>query len=94
MEAYAVVETGGKQYLVHKNDKLDVEKLPGDKGQTVRLDRVLAVSDGQTLTIGAPVVGGAAVLADVLVNRTGASVAQVQQVFPGYNGTTLGITTT
>ena len=65
MEVNAVVETGGKQYLVHKNDKLDVEKLPGDKGQTVRLDRVLAVSDGQTLTIGAPVVGGAAVLADV-----------------------------
>ncbi|HEY5136426.1 MAG TPA: DUF1501 domain-containing protein [Candidatus Nanopelagicales bacterium] len=34
-----------------------------------------------------------AVLADILVNRTGASTAQVQQVFPGYNGTTLGITT-
>jgi uncharacterized protein (DUF1501 family) len=34
-----------------------------------------------------------AVLADILVTRTGASTAQVQQVFPGYNGTTLGITT-
>ncbi|MCX6997704.1 MAG: 50S ribosomal protein L21 [Kiritimatiellaeota bacterium] len=66
MEAYAVVETGGKQYLVHKNDKLEVEKLPADKGATVTLERVLAVSDGQTLKIGAPVVGGAAVLADVV----------------------------
>jgi uncharacterized protein (DUF1501 family) len=34
-----------------------------------------------------------AVLADVLVNRTGASVAQVKEVFPGYNGTTIGVTT-
>ncbi len=34
-----------------------------------------------------------AVLADVLVNRTGASVAQAQQVFPGFNGTTIGVTT-
>ena len=65
MEAYAVVETGGKQYLVHKNDRLEVEKLPAEKGATVTLDRVLAVSDGQTLQVGAPVVSGAAVIADV-----------------------------
>ena len=65
MEAYAVVETGGKQYLVHKNDKLEVEKLAAEKGATVTLDRVLAVSDGQTLKVGAPVVSGAAVVAAV-----------------------------
>ena len=79
MEAYAVVETGGKQYLVHKNDKLEVEKLPAEKGAAITLDRVLAVSDGQTLKIGAPVVGGAAVLADVVDQIRGPKVVSFKK---------------
>jgi len=79
MEAYAVVETGGKQYLVRNNDRLDVEKLPGAKGQTVRLERVLALSDGQALTIGAPVVAGAAVVADVLDQVRGPKVVSFKK---------------
>jgi large subunit ribosomal protein L21 len=66
MEAYAVVETGGKQYLVKQNSELEVEKLAGEAGTSITLDRVLAVSDGQQLKVGAPVIAGAAVIATVV----------------------------
>jgi len=65
MEAYAVVETGGKQYLVQTGDTLNVEKLEAEVGAKVSLDQVLALSDGSTLKIGQPVVEGAAVQAVV-----------------------------
>ena len=42
---YAVIETGGKQYAVSPGDEIRVEKLPGEVGDAVRFDRVLAVSD-------------------------------------------------
>ncbi|MFU8779507.1 MAG: 50S ribosomal protein L21 [Kiritimatiellia bacterium] len=65
MEAYAVVETGGKQYLVQTGDTLKVEKLEIEVGAKVSLDQVLALSDGATLKIGQPVVAGATVQAVV-----------------------------
>lgn len=61
MEAYAVVETGGKQYRVQDGDTLNVEKLDAEVGSKVALDQVLALSDGKTLTVGKPTVEGAAV---------------------------------
>ena len=65
MEAYAVVETGGKQYRVKAGDTLKVELLEGEVGGKV--DRtVLAVSDGKTLTVGKPVVKGAKVSASIV----------------------------
>ena len=39
---YAIIETGGKQYRVQEGDILYVEKLPGDTGETVEVDKVLA----------------------------------------------------
>lgn len=68
MEAYAVIETGGKQYRVEKDTVLSIETLECEPGQTVEFDRVLAVSDGSTLTVGAPVVNDAKVTASVLEN--------------------------
>jgi large subunit ribosomal protein L21 len=74
MEAYAVIETGGKQYRVKAGDTLSVERLEGEGD--IELASVLAVSDGTTLKIGAPYVEGAKVvltivgdeLADKVVN--------------------------
>lgn len=66
MEAYAVVETGGKQYMVKKGSVLDVELLEGEPGKKVELSRVLAVSDGSSLKIGTPAVAGAAVTVEIL----------------------------
>jgi large subunit ribosomal protein L21 len=65
MEAYAVIETGGKQYRVQQGDTLNVEKLDAEVGASVELDRVLAVSNGSDLTIGTPTVEAAKVVASV-----------------------------
>ena len=59
---YAVIESGGKQYKVCVGDKLDLEKLEGDVGSVVSIDRVLMVSDGAEVKIGKPVVEGAEVV--------------------------------
>ncbi len=68
MEAYAVIETGGKQYRVEKDTVLSVELLGVEEGQTVEFDQVLATSDGSELTIGTPVVESAKVIATVVEN--------------------------
>lgn len=62
---YAVIETGGKQYKVQEGQLVDVEKLPQAVGQTLELDRVLLVSDGEQVRVGQPTVEGAKVLATV-----------------------------
>ena len=67
MEAYAVVETGGKQYRVQKDDVVAVELLEGaEAGKPVELGRVLAFNDGSGLKIGSPVVAGVKVMAEVV----------------------------
>lgn len=62
---YAVVETGGKQYKVQEGQFINVEKLPQAVGETVELDQVLMVADGEKVKVGRPTVKGAKVLATV-----------------------------
>ena len=62
---YAVVETGGKQYQVAVGQQVDVEKLAGEAGDEVALERVLLVADGGQTTVGTPLVDGARVLATI-----------------------------
>lgn len=67
MEAYAVIETGGKQYRVQQGDVVSVELLEGaEADQSVEIGRVLAVNDGSGLKVGTPVVEGAKVVAEVV----------------------------
>jgi len=66
MDAYAVVDTGGKQYMVKQGEVLEIERLVGDAGTKLTLDRVLAISNGTELTVGTPVVAGATVTAEVV----------------------------
>ena len=70
-ETYAIVETGGKQYLVRPGSLVTVERLDGDRGSQVSLSRVLAVHDGQHLAIGHPVVAGAQVVCEVTSQTRG-----------------------
>ena len=60
---YAVIETGGKQYKVSPGQTIDVERLEVAEGKTVDLDRVLLIGDGTKVTVGAPTVDGAKVVA-------------------------------
>lgn len=63
---YAVVKTGGKQFRVAANDVIKVEKLTGDAGDMVSLDTVLMVGGEGETQVGAPVVEGASVAAEIL----------------------------
>ncbi len=51
---YAIIETGGKQLKVRENDVIYVEKLGADAGSSFVFDKVLAVSNNDELTVGAP----------------------------------------
>ncbi len=63
---YAVIETGGKQYRVEVGTVVAVERLEGDPGQQLEIERVLLIADGDEAAIGRPVVDGARVTASVL----------------------------
>jgi len=63
--SYAVIETGGKQYRVAVGQAIEVEKLNGDVGDEVTLERVLLVAGEGKTAIGTPVVEGASVKATI-----------------------------
>jgi large subunit ribosomal protein L21 len=62
---YAIVETGGKQYRVTPGQRLDIDRLDAAEGEKITLERVLLLSDGEKVTVGTPVVAGAAVSATI-----------------------------
>jgi large subunit ribosomal protein L21 len=62
---YAVLKTGGKQYKVQAGDVLRVEKLDAIAGDKIQFNDILMVG-GETVTVGAPMVAGAAVQAEVI----------------------------
>lgn len=68
---YAVIETGGKQYRVAQGDVIRVEKLPAAEGESITFDRVLMVGGGDDARIGAPLVDGGKVTADVEAHGRG-----------------------
>lgn len=64
--AYAVIQTGGKQYRVESGSEIDVEKLDAEVGSDIDLAEVLLISGDSGLTVGAPFVDGAKVSAKVV----------------------------
>lgn len=62
---YAVFQTGGKQYRASKGDVIRVEKIDADEGAIVNIDRVLMVTDGDNVKLGAPLIEGGRVSAKV-----------------------------
>ena len=63
---YAVIESGGKQHRVELGSEIQVDRLDVQPGDSITLDRVLLVADGDEAAIGQPVVDGAKVSAEVL----------------------------
>lgn len=63
---YAVIESGGKQYRVELGSEFAVERLDGEPGQTIEIDQVLLVADGDETAIGRPVVENARVSLSVV----------------------------
>lgn len=76
---YAVITTGGKQYFVQKGEKLQVEKLDLEPGQTLKFDAMLvAETDGSKIQVGAPVVSGVKVTAKVLEHGKGDKISVIK----------------
>ena len=67
----AIIESGGKQYMVSKGDKIQVEKLAGEKDAKLTFDKVLATFDGAKYQLGKPYLKGGAVEAKVLKQARG-----------------------
>lgn len=63
---YALVETGGKQYKIAKNDIILVEELKAKEGGTVKLNKVLLAKEGNSLHVGNPYIKGSSVVCEVL----------------------------
>lgn len=63
---YAVVESGGKQYKVEEGMTVEIDKLGGEPGSVIELDRVLMLVDGEKVNIGNPYIKDAKVSAEVI----------------------------
>ncbi len=70
MAKIAIIETGGKQYVVMQDSVLDVEKLTGveKKGDKITFDKVLLTDDGSETKVGAPYLSGAKVSGELVEN--------------------------
>lgn len=71
---YAVIESGGKQHRVEEGEVLRLEKIEVATGESIDFDKVLMVVNGDAINIGAPVVEGAKVTAEVLSHGRGEKV--------------------
>src|SRR5258705_10436227 len=67
----AVIETGGKQYLVAPKDKVIIEKLDAQEGDVVTFDKVLLTADEATVNLGKPYISGTKVTGKVLSQGRG-----------------------
>ncbi len=63
---YAIVEIGGQQFKVQKEDKLFVNLLENEAGSDLEFDKVMLLADGDNIQVGMPVVEGARVKAKIL----------------------------
>ena len=67
--SYAIIKTGGKQYKVKSGEILKIEKLPDSKTDSkIEFNEILAYGDDKTIEIGAPIIEGAKVEADLINN--------------------------
>src|SRR3989344_5859400 len=79
MAKIAIIETGGKQYVVTQDSVLDVEKITGHKaGDKITFDQVLLTDDGKETKVGAPYVSGAKVSAELIEEGREAKVTVIR----------------
>lgn len=71
---YAIVESGGKQYRAVEGGMIEVDRLPAEAGQTLDLERVLLMVDGDNVLVGTPIVSGVQVKATVVEHLKGPKV--------------------
>ncbi|OPX56328.1 LSU ribosomal protein L21P [Oceanospirillum multiglobuliferum] len=75
---YAVIKSGGKQYRVNQGEVIKLEKLELETGSSFDFDEVLLVADGDDVKVGAPLVAGAKVTAEVVSHGRGDKVTIIK----------------
>jgi len=79
MKKLAVIQTGGKQYLVEEGQELNVEKLENEVGSSVEFDALLVSDvDGKDTKVGKPTVSGVKVKATVLAQDRAKKVSVIK----------------
>jgi len=68
---HAVIKTGGKQHKVSEGDVIAIEKISGNKGDTIVFDQILMVESNGDIRIGRPVVEGAKVTGEIIRQTKG-----------------------
>lgn len=68
---YAIVKTGGKQFMAKQDGVLIVEKIEGEPGTVVELGEVVLFADGDNVTVGSPLVQGAKVTGTIVRQAKG-----------------------
>jgi large subunit ribosomal protein L21 len=68
---YAVIKSGGKQYKVTPGDIVRVESLEGQKGDTIEIKDVIMIVDGDTMSVGKPMLSSAKVTGEVVEQGRG-----------------------
>lgn len=75
---FAVIESGGKQHKVKEGDVVRLEKLDAEPGSEVTFDRVLVVSEGEAIEVGAPYLMGKTVIGEVVAQTRGEKIKIVK----------------
>ena len=71
---YAIVESGGKQYRAVEGGTLEVDRLPVETGANVKLEQILLLADGESITVGTPLVKDSPVWTKVIEHFKGEKV--------------------
>jgi len=71
---YAIVEDGGKQFRAVIGESIEVDVYPLEVGEEIDMDRVLLISDGETIKVGTPFIQGAKIQATVVAHVKGPKV--------------------
>ena len=71
---YASVEDGGKQFRAVIGESIEVDTYPLEVGEEIDMDRVLLISDGETIKVGTPFIQGAKIQATVVAHVKGPKV--------------------
>ena len=77
---YAVIKTGGKQYIAVEGKEFDIERIEGEKGDSLTFDQVLLYKNGDDVKVGFPLVNGVNVSATIVTQKRGPKLVSFKKI--------------